>query len=166
MTLYHGSNTIVKTPRILVSNRSLDFGTGFYTTFNITQAKNFTKSVVKRLGGQRIINKYEFDKKAAFSTLQVLQFGKVDKTWLDFINQNRNGSYTGANFDIVTGPVADDRVYQTLILYNDGTFDIKETLKRLAAFKLYNQIVFKTQASLAYLQFINSENIEEETSYE
>ena len=32
MILYHGSNVEVRLPRILTTNRSLDFGAGFYTT--------------------------------------------------------------------------------------------------------------------------------------
>lgn len=31
MKLYHGSLQIVNEPRILVPNRTLDYGTGFYT---------------------------------------------------------------------------------------------------------------------------------------
>jgi hypothetical protein len=161
MTLYHGSNTTVKEPRILQSNRTLDFGTGFYTTSNIKQARNFTNSVIKRLGGQRIINKYEFDKQSAFLTLKVLQFKDPDETWLNFVNQNRSGLYKGENYDIITGPVANDKVYRTLVLYSDGTLTLKETLQRLNAFKLYNQIVFKTESALSFLKFITSEIIQE-----
>ena len=34
MILYHGSNVEVREPKIIVSNRTLDFGAGFYTTSN------------------------------------------------------------------------------------------------------------------------------------
>ncbi|MBC8545194.1 DUF3990 domain-containing protein [Clostridiales bacterium NSJ-32] len=32
MILYHGSNVIVDKPRLIRQNRTLDFGSGFYTT--------------------------------------------------------------------------------------------------------------------------------------
>lgn len=40
MKLYHGSNVVVSKPEILVSDRKLDFGTGFYLTSSNEQAQN------------------------------------------------------------------------------------------------------------------------------
>ena len=40
MILYHGSNAEVRLPRILTTNRSLDFGAVFYTTSSLNQAEN------------------------------------------------------------------------------------------------------------------------------
>ena len=34
MIVYHGSNLIVDQPRLVNQNRTLDFGSGFYTTTN------------------------------------------------------------------------------------------------------------------------------------
>ena len=34
MIIYHGSNLVVETPKLVVQNRFLDFGYGFYTTTN------------------------------------------------------------------------------------------------------------------------------------
>lgn len=42
MTLYHGSNTIVETPDLTHTFKTLDFEKGFYTTPNKRQAVNFT----------------------------------------------------------------------------------------------------------------------------
>ena len=44
MILYHGSNVQVSTPKILVTNRMLDFGAGFYTTSNRQQAVKWAKN--------------------------------------------------------------------------------------------------------------------------
>ena len=38
MIVYHGSNMVVDHPRLVRQNRTLDFGYGFYTTFNKDQA--------------------------------------------------------------------------------------------------------------------------------
>jgi hypothetical protein len=48
MILYHGSNQIIKTPELRSSTRTLDFGTGFYTTTNKEQAVNFAIKVYTR----------------------------------------------------------------------------------------------------------------------
>jgi hypothetical protein len=159
MTLYHGSNTIVETPDLTHTFKTLDFGEGFYTTTNKRQAVNFTLRVIERHGGKRILNLYNFDKNEAYAELKIRIFEKADKTWLDFVAQNRQGTYKGKKYDIIYGPVADDRVYQTLVLYSDGIFTTDDALKRLATFKLYNQFVFTSEKSLQYLHFINSEEI-------
>ena len=41
MILYHGSNVTVSESRLVPQNRFLDFGFGFYTTTNKTQAVSF-----------------------------------------------------------------------------------------------------------------------------
>lgn len=43
MILYRGSNMVIEKPRIINQNRYLDFGYGFYTTTNKTQAENFAR---------------------------------------------------------------------------------------------------------------------------
>lgn len=48
MILYHGSNMAVEQPKLLVQNRFLDFGTGFYTTENKEQAISFANKVYRR----------------------------------------------------------------------------------------------------------------------
>ena len=40
----------------------------------------------------------------------MLHFKLADEKWLDFICDNQSGKLTG-EYDIVIGPVADDRVY-------------------------------------------------------
>ena len=50
MILYHGSNVVVKTPRLIEQNRFLDFGNGFYTTKSKEQAKNFAKKSGSKKG--------------------------------------------------------------------------------------------------------------------
>ena len=43
MIVYHGSNMVVDHPRLVRQNRTLDFGYGFYTTFNKDQAVNLQR---------------------------------------------------------------------------------------------------------------------------
>ncbi|MBR1742397.1 MAG: DUF3990 domain-containing protein [Lachnospiraceae bacterium] len=48
MLVYHGSYLPVERPKIIVSNRTLDFGRGFYTTTNYEQAEEWARKVLKR----------------------------------------------------------------------------------------------------------------------
>lgn len=48
MILYHGSNVVVESPKLIKQNRFLDFGYGFYTTTNKEQAENFARKIMAR----------------------------------------------------------------------------------------------------------------------
>lgn len=43
MILYHGSIEIVDNPEIRIPSRSLDYGSGFYTTTSFKQAEDWVK---------------------------------------------------------------------------------------------------------------------------
>jgi hypothetical protein len=157
MTLYHGSVVAVENPNLNLSRKNLDFGTGFYTTANKDQAENFTKKImVRKLPKTQSVSVYNFDSDAAEFVLDILQFSAPDRLWLDFVHQNRMGIYTGKTYDLVIGPVANDDVFATLIIYEQGILDVEQTLEALKVKKLYNQFVFKTEKALSLLKYVNS----------
>lgn len=161
MILYHGSNLVVEKPRILTPNRFLDFGTGFYTTSNFNQAKNFADKVVARKGeGKSTVSKYEFDENNC--KLNIWAFESADEAWLDFVSDNRNGISKDDEYDLIYGPVADDDIFRTFILYSTGVLSKEQTLKALKIKKLFNQYVFTNDKALKTLKFIGAEeNINE-----
>lgn len=159
MIVYHGSNVVVSEPRLIASNRALDFGMGFYTTTNPAQASDFAHKVVDRTGaGEPILNVYEINEGSAFPLCDVLKFDGPNDAWLDFVCDNRDGNYLGPKYDFIYGPVANDNVYRTLNLYRSGEIDRKETLKRLKIRKLYNQLVFASEKALGFIRFLRSES--------
>lgn len=159
MLLYHGSTIVVEKPRLIAQNRYLDFGFGFYTTSNREQAEKFAKRVAQRRGGIPIINIYKFDEEKAKKQLTIKQFSSPDETWLDFVAQNRAGSYSGKKCDLIIGPVANDDVYQSVHLYFLGVLTKNQTLKALKVKKLFDQYVFSTEKALSLLTFINAEEV-------
>lgn len=157
MILYHGSDSTVEMPNISYSRKSLDFGVGFYTTMDADQAAAFAEKVmIRKKQKKQAVNVYHFDTDAAEKNLEILQFNSPDKTWLDFILQNRQGKYNGKNFDLIIGPVANDDVYATLIVYEQGILNVEQTIEALKIKKLYNQYVFKTEKALSLLKYNNS----------
>ena len=75
MILYHGSNVIVQEPKLVEQNRFLDFGFGFYTTTNKTQAIGFAEKVMRRRKeGQKQVSVYKIDERAAFAACSLLTF--------------------------------------------------------------------------------------------
>lgn len=158
MILYHGSNVAVEHPELIRQNRYLDFGFGFYTTTNRDQAVNFAQKVTsRRKNGAATLNIYSVDETVAFKACSLLRFDGPDEAWLDFVAANRQGNYRGKRYDLIYGAVANDDVYRTITLYMTGILDKEQTLTALKIRKLFNQLVFATEASLRYLHFEGSE---------
>lgn len=155
MILYHGSNIIVKQPRLIQQNRYLDFGNGFYTTTNQEQAESFSKKVAFRRGGMPILNIYEFDD-LAINDLMIKRFLSPDEEWLDFVSLHRNGIDDGEKYDLIIGPVADDNVYKTLEVYFSGLLTKQQALEALKVKKLFNQYVFETEIAISHLRFVKA----------
>lgn len=154
MILYHGSNMVVTKPRQIAQNRFLDFGKGFYTTENRTQAISFADKVFwRRREGSWIVSIYEFDDTAAFTNCSLLRFDSPNEEWLNFVSANRNGTYQGANYELIYGAVANDDIFATFTLYAGGELTKAETISRLKVKKLYNQLVFSSDHALSYLKF-------------
>lgn len=151
MKLYHGSNIAVEKPKILQSDRRLDFGTGFYLTSSYEQADRWAFLTAKRRGeGKPIITSYDFDEKA-LSSLKVIRFGEASAEWLKFVANNRNIRDFKDESDIVIGPVANDRTMPVIKLYFAGIYDEDETIKRLLPQKLKDQYAFKSEKALKAL---------------
>lgn len=154
MILYHGSNIIVENPKLIENQRLLDFGAGFYTTTNKEQAIDFALKVQERENANsNFVTVFELDIELIKLELKVLQFDAPNEQWLDFVSDNRNGKYNGFNYDVVMGPVANDKVYRVFIGYESGFYDKTETIKKLKIQHLYHQIVFKTEKALQYLNY-------------
>jgi len=160
MIIYHGSTVPVEVPKILKSNRKLDFGEGFYTTFNREQAERWSVRVARRLKANAcIISEYNFDLESAEKELRVIRFEQPDEIWLDFVSANRNGFVLAEPYDIVIGAVANDAVYTTVTLYERGILDKETAIKQLKVQELYNQILFHTEKSLQFCQYLRHETI-------
>ena len=155
MILYHGSNLTVSEPRLIVQNRFLDFGFGFYTTTNRVQAISFAKKVAnRRKEGIPTVSIYEIDEEKAFKECSVLRFDEPNEAWLDFVSDNRAGKYMEQAYDYIFGPVADDNVYTTFMLYTTGVLTKEQTVDALKVRKLYNQLAITSQKGLSFLKFV------------
>ncbi len=82
-----------------------------------------------------------------------------DEKWLDFVMANRMNRNFTHTYDIVKGPVADDRVYASFALYEAGLLNKQSLIAELKAYKLVNQILLHTEASLASIKFLTAYKI-------
>ncbi|MDD7633197.1 MAG: DUF3990 domain-containing protein [Parabacteroides sp.] len=109
--IYHGSFEVVENPEIRLPNRSLDYGSGFYTTTSFAQAKKLVERRMKDKGvAAGHVNVYELDDKA-LENMKVLLFKTPTVEWVNFVMRNRMERGFTHDYDIVYGPVADDSVY-------------------------------------------------------
>ena len=159
MILYHGSDTIIKKPEIRLSGRTLDYGSGFYTTTSFDQAKQWTERKLERGNTEfGFVNVYSFDKTAALA-LDCKVFESATDEWLDFVMFNRTKRDYIHNYDIVCGPVADDRVYAAFALYEGGILNRQGLIAELKTYKLVDQYLFHTERSLNCLRFMEARKI-------
>ena len=84
----------------------------------------------------------------------VLRFADYSEEWLDFVVMNRNPDsiIPAHDYDIVEGPVADDKVTIRLDIYLAGGLSKKAFLEELKFFKYTHQICLCTQRSLQALE--------------
>jgi hypothetical protein len=157
MKLYHGSTQCVDQPRLIRAERFLDFGDGFYTTTQQEQAIRWATIKMKRTASSTaFLNVFEApDTLLEMPQLSVCVFPKADRPWLEFVTNNRKGKPLH-RYDIVQGAVANDTIYQTLLLYETGVYTVEETILRLKVHRLFDQVSFHTEKALSFLRFETS----------
>lgn len=150
IVIYHGSNVEVPSPQIFRNGFTKDFGYGFYCTRNEKQAKRWALS----RKGASILNKYEY---VQDKSLKILVFEEMSDEWLDFVVASRTGH--DHPYDIVEGPMADDRIWNYVEGFMDGTIT-REAFWALVKFDYpTHQIVFCSESSLNTLKYLGSETL-------
>lgn len=163
MIVYHGGIVLVDKPKIMEPVRTLDFGNGFYTTTSKEQAENWIKIKVRRENVHTgVLSIYEIpDEFYQEKELRIKIFEGATEEWLQFILSNRLNKEYVHLYDIVSGPVADDRVYACLNAFENKFMSFEAAIQELRTYKLANQISFHTNAGLQLIRFITGEVIEE-----
>lgn len=105
------------------------------------------------------LNIYEYDSYIE-NTLNVLSFDIPDEQWLDFVMANRMDRTFNHDYDIVKGPVADDRVYAAFALYEARLLSKHALIEELKTYRLVNQILLHTERALDTIAFVKAEKIE------
>ena len=73
--------------------------------------------------------------------------------------QNRTQKGFSHSYDIVYGPVANDRVYAAFALYEGGLLNKQNLIAELKTYKLVDQYLFHTEIALQSLTFIDAKEI-------
>ena len=161
MKIYHGSLEKVEHPMILQPNRKLDYGAGFYTTTSERQSREWVeRRMLEKQASCGYVNVYEFDHQQ-LSALKSLIFLEPNEEWVTFVMRNRTERGFTHDYDIVYGPVANDRVYLQFGLYETGAISVETLIRELKTYKLVDQYLFHTEKALTTLRFVEATKIEE-----
>lgn len=156
MKLYHGSTVVVRKPSLRPGRSNADFGKGFYTTGNLEQAVRWAHIKQERENAVRaVVSVYEFDEALLVSPdWKIRQFIGADEAWLFFVTDCRKSR--PHDFDLVQGPVANDKVFTTVNLFESGVLSAEAAILQLKAYKTYDQLSFHTARVIDSLKFLES----------
>lgn len=156
MRLYHGSTVAVRKPSLRPGRPNADFGKGFYTTSVYEQAVRWAHIKQERKGAARaVVSVYEFDEKLLDNAdWNIRRFIGADEPWLFFVTDCRKSR--PHDYDVVQGPVANDKVFTTVNLFESGVLSAEAAILELKAYKTYDQVSFHTAKTIGTLRFIES----------
>ena len=155
MKLYHGSTVTIDRIDLSKSRPNKDFGRGFYLSADRQQAQRMGEFKALTEGGNAVMNTFLFDEQAMTSCeLKVLTFDGYSREWADFIflNRNNKSKEQAHDYDIVYGPIANDRVGVQIGKYEAGDISLDQFLENLKYMKgITFQYFFGTEAAIAKL---------------
>lgn len=156
MILYHGTNIVFEKIDLAKSKPNKDFGKGFYLSANFDQATEMAHTRVDIMGGKPLVLKFEFDERLLSSgELKVKTFSEYSEEWARFVLANRHNKSGESvhDYDIVIGPIANDRVGVQLWKYLNQDIDLPTLVRRLKYMKgLTIQYYFGTERAISYLK--------------
>jgi hypothetical protein len=155
MKVYHGSYTLIEEIDLKKCQPGRDFGRGFYVTKILSQAEYWAKRIGSKNDRESVVTEFNFIEYAFdYEGLKVLRFNDYSEAWLDFVVLNRaNTSLKQAHdYDIVEGPVADDRVTRRIFAYLNGAVSKAGFLEELRFFRYTHQIALCTAGALQMIE--------------
>lgn len=138
MILYHGSNVEIVAIDLSKSMRGKDFGQGFYLSADKKQAEEMAVFKAMQFDGEPIVTAFDFDEQALLDdVLKVKLFEEYSLEWAEFVFANRSNQTDAPihDYDIVYGPIADDKVGVQIRNLIEKNITIEVFLERLKYIK-------------------------------
>ena len=161
MKLYHGSNVSIEEIDLKRGRRGKDFGQGFYLSADYNQAMMMAERTVDREEwGEPLLTSYQFDDSVLFkpSELKVKVFEGYSREWAEFIMMNRRNKtlQQAHEYDIVYGPIADDKVGLQISRYQLRYIPMEELIRQLSFIRPTFQYFFGTEQAILLLHKIET----------
>ena len=155
MQVYHGSYTEIFDIDLSKSQSNKDFGKGFYVTKIRKHAESWAVNIARRYDKKPFVTEFTFYERAfEESRYNVLRFDDYNEAWLDFVVLNRDPAFTTNrhDYDLIEGPIADDKVQNRINDFLDGIITKSDFLSELTYHEKTHQICFCTINSLQLLK--------------
>ena len=178
MTIYHGSETVLKNPRFGVGNARNDYGLGFYCTQDIELAKEW--SCQKNTDG--FANEYELDI-AGLSILDLSGSGYTVLHWLAILMENRifapktslgqenlrgllkNYTIDYGRYDIILGYRANDSYFSFASDFLENIIPLQSLASSMQLGELGLQLVLKSEKAFSRLAYVQSHAAEKDVYF-
>jgi len=163
---YHGTNIVIGNIDLSHSRSRTDFGKGFYMGNNLGVARRWavsqsmiaeTPTVMRYTLSDTVFNFND-------SRLKRLWFTAPTVEWLDFIRDNRRtiGPYVQNteprhDYDLVYGPIADDKIADVVDEYIDGIITAEQAIRRTKVITSVFQLSFHTPFALTFIDQVLTE---------
>jgi hypothetical protein len=155
MIVYHGSYTEIREIDLAMTSPRKDFGKGFYVTKFRKQAEEWAERIGNNHHCKGIVTEFTFYENAFIDEVhKVLRFDGYTDEWLDFVTLNRrlDSPIPAHDYDIVEGPVADDKISRYIKKYVDGKISREKFFQSLIHPQPTHQICFCTADSLLMIE--------------
>ena len=154
MKVWHGGYTAIYEIDLSRCRDHCDFGKGFYVTKFRHHAETWANIVGKARGTAGYVTEFEYiDSSFNHSICKVKRFDDYSEEWLDFVvmNRDKRNPEPTHEYDIVEGPVADDKVQHKIKDYLRGEISKADFLEDLKHHEPTHQICFCTLNALQTL---------------
>ncbi|MDR0687411.1 MAG: DUF3990 domain-containing protein [Prevotellaceae bacterium] len=155
MKFYHGSNSPIEKVNLERCLPYRDFGRGFYVTSVREHAEQRAKNKASSDNSEPVVTAFDVDEAALTSgALSVKKFSAPSVEWVEFVmmNRNRDIPQPAHSYDVVEGPVANDKMYVQFSLYEHGFISMEEVLRRITYREATHQLAFCTAAAVSLLR--------------
>ena len=150
MKLYHGSTVDVQRIELAKSKPNKDFGRAFYLSDDEQQALEMAQFRAEFEETSPVVNIYEFDE-TLFQQFRYKRFEDYSTEWAHFVYDHRTepNGLTLHDYDIVYGPIANDRIGAQIARFKQGYITFDEFLQRIKYIKgITFQYAFCTQKAI------------------
>ena len=157
MTLYHGTNVKIDAIDLNMGRARTDFGKGFYLAGRLNTAYRWAANKVDLSGGTATVLRYEISND--LFGICGKRFSDIpDLDWLEFICQNRHRKVKNAekieprhDYNWVSGPIADDKVYDVVKEYMTGEITAEVAIQKARALPQTFQLSLHTTLALSFV---------------
>jgi hypothetical protein len=149
MLLYHTGFQEIRTPDVRHGRKNADFGQGFYLTADREFACRWAR---ERKGMETVVNVYELDPEG----LKILHLSR-NPQWFDYIYANRSSQADTIDADVITGPIANDTLYDTFGIITSGFLKNEDALRLLLIGPEYHQTALKTEKAASRLKWLSAQ---------